>query len=238
MADIEKADGEMAYWIEQQAREGRLMNGWYQQFYTDYFGLTLDDYAGKRVLDIGCGPRGSLEWATTARQRVGLDPLADRYLELGAAEHDMEYCASGSEAIPFPDGHFDIVCSFNSLDHVDSLEGTIDEIKRVTAIGGLFLLLVDVHRHPTPQEPILVPWTVPDALAPHFAPQSIDHYEKPERNMYSSVKAGIPYDHSDTSDRYGILSGRFVRVRPAARSAPSWRQLVPEPIKKVARRLR
>ena len=32
--------------------------------YTVVFGLTRDDFAGKAVLDVGCGPRGSLEWAT------------------------------------------------------------------------------------------------------------------------------------------------------------------------------
>ena len=30
--------------------------------------------------DIGCGPRGSLEWATMAAERVGLDPPVNKYL--------------------------------------------------------------------------------------------------------------------------------------------------------------
>ena len=29
--------------------------------------------SGMRVLDVGCGPRGSLEWATMAARRVGID---------------------------------------------------------------------------------------------------------------------------------------------------------------------
>ena len=57
----------------------------YAYFYTTHFGLSETDYAGKAVLDIGCGPMGSLEWATMVRERVGLDPLADAYRRLHQA---------------------------------------------------------------------------------------------------------------------------------------------------------
>ena len=76
--------GELAHWSERKDSEGLLENYWFEHFYTTYFGLSLADYMGKRALDIGYGPRGSLEWATTALEQVGLDPLADGYLRLGA----------------------------------------------------------------------------------------------------------------------------------------------------------
>ena len=41
----------------------------YEFFFTTFFGLSADDYAGAAVLDIGCGPCGSLEWASGARGR-------------------------------------------------------------------------------------------------------------------------------------------------------------------------
>ena len=152
--------GELSYWLVRKDAEGRFENYWFEDFYTTHFGLTLADYTGKRVLDIGCGPRGSLEWATTAMERVGVDPLADEYRKLGAADQAMTYVAAGAESVPYPDGHFDIVCSFNSLDHVDDLAGAIGEMKRVLAVGGLALLLTDVHEEPTPQEPICFGWDV------------------------------------------------------------------------------
>ena len=105
------------------------------------------------MLDIGCGPRGSLELADTALERVGLDPLAKEYLKLGDASHMMTYVASRSESIPFADGYFDIVCSFNSFDHVADLKRTIiAEIVRVVKPGGLFLLLSEVNHAPTKTE--------------------------------------------------------------------------------------
>ena len=151
-ADRKRAE-EFRYWNERKAAEGTLHNGWYQYFYTEHFGLNLGDYAGIRVLDIGCGPRGSLDWARDAAERVGLDPLADDYRRLRPDGYLMEMVASGSEDIPYADGHFDIVCSFNSLDHVDDLDETVAEIKRVARPGGLFLLLTDVNHKATECSP-------------------------------------------------------------------------------------
>ena len=98
-----------------------LSNAHYAWCFTDCFGLPLELYDGKRVLDVGCGPRGSLEWAERAAERVGLDPLADEYQRLHSREHAMTYVAAPAESIPFPDGHFDVVSTMNSLDHVDDL---------------------------------------------------------------------------------------------------------------------
>ncbi len=207
-----KREGELSYWSVRKNEEGQLENWWYERFYTEHFGLTLADYAGKRVLDIGCGPRGSLEWAATALERVGVDPLAEEYLKIGAAEHGMTYAAAPAESVPYADGYFDIVCSFNSLDHVDDLDDAIREIKRVAAVGGLVLLLTDVHEEPTPQEPICFGWDVVSRFTPELAPQSIRCYEKQGGGMYQSIDQGVLFDHADREQRYGVLSARFVRV--------------------------
>src|SRR3954468_20042683 len=109
-----KGDHELAFWRARMDDEGgRLENRHYEHFFTTWFGLDRDFYVGRRVLDVGCGPRGSLEWATMAARRAGLDPLADAYRsELGASERAMEYLAAGAEAIPAPDDAFDVVTSF------------------------------------------------------------------------------------------------------------------------------
>jgi SAM-dependent methyltransferase len=148
-----KQEAELAYWTQRRRVEGELGHTHYQTFYTEEFGLTPDDYAGKRVLDIGCGPRGSLEWADMALERVGLDPLVDEYRRLGIDRHAMSYVAAGAEAIPFEDEHFDIVVAFNSLDHVDDVDSAIREMTRVTKRGGTGLLLVEVNHAPTLAEP-------------------------------------------------------------------------------------
>lgn len=208
-----KRSGELAYWSKRKSVEGTLLNGWFEEFYTSHFGLSHEDYRDKRILDIGCGPRGSLEWATIARERVGLDPLADEYLNIGAADHAMTYVAASAESIPFSDHSFDVVCSLNSLDHVDDLNATITELKRVTAVGGLLLVLTDVHDKPTPQEPTCFNWSVVELFAPEFAVQTLRCCEKLGGGAYKSAKQDIPFDHANTRSRYGVLSARLMRVK-------------------------
>jgi SAM-dependent methyltransferase len=152
----DKRREELEFWKERYREEGRLGHTHFEQFYTTAFHLSRQWYENKRVLDIGCGPRGSLEWADMASERVGLDPLADEYLNLGANLHKMSYVRAPSDDIPFPDDYFDVVTSFNSLDHVDNLEKTIAEIVRVTKEGGSFLLIVEVNHPPTPTEPLTI----------------------------------------------------------------------------------
>jgi SAM-dependent methyltransferase len=178
-----KRRDELKYWKWLYATEnGRLSNYHYEPLYTSVYGLERKDYNGKRVLDIGCGPRGSLEWADMAHQRVGLDPLVRHYLKLGAIKHKMEYVASGSEKMPFPDAHFDIVTCLNALDHVDDLGATIREIKRVTKRGGFFLLSVEIDHPPTSTEP----FSINDASLKKFGP---------EFEVVSEFRVGTPSDH-------------------------------------------
>jgi len=139
MRTLLKRVGEWLYWLNARVRSGKLSNDHYVHFYTDHFGLSPAYYDGKRILDIGCGPRGSLEWADHAAERVGLDPLAAQYQHLGAAAHRMRYVASGAESIPFPDGHFDLVTCVSVLEFIGSIDARrafIAEMLRVTQRGG------------------------------------------------------------------------------------------------------
>lgn len=192
--------------------KGGFVRHYYAYFYTSHFGLDEEFYKGKKILDIGCGPKGSLEWADVASERVGLDPLAESYRELGTDEHEMQYVAAGAEDIPFPDGYFDVVCSFNSLDHVDDLDDAVKEMIRVLAPGGLFLLLTDVNHKPTKCEPISFSWDVVGKFLPDLKLLDEKEYEKCKRGMYQSITSGVLYDHDNTSRRYGVLSAKFQKV--------------------------
>jgi SAM-dependent methyltransferase len=205
---------EMTHWTRRQQAEGTLRNDHYEPFYTTHFGLARQDYAGKRILDIGCGPRGSLEWADGALERVGLDPLANEYARQGfTAGHSMKYVDCFSESMPFPDAHFDIVCSFNSLDHVEDVGQTIAQIKRVTRPGGLFLLIVEVGHEPTATEPHDLPLDLAKRFEPEFAVEQLRHYERPRQNgMYDTIAADLRYDWANPMPRAAILIARFRRL--------------------------
>lgn len=188
----------------------------YQYFFTEFFGLSMRDYDGKAILDIGCGPRGSLEWADTARERVGVDPLAHKYRALNGQSQKMIYCCAPSEAIPYPDGYFDIVSSFNALDHVDDVDATIAEMKRVTAPGGHILLIVEIGHAPTPTEPHFLDENLAGRFAPEFLPTDVRLFGvNAEHNLYRSIREQEPY----VPGAEAILTARLEsRAHPPIRS--------------------
>ncbi|UZR99410.1 class I SAM-dependent methyltransferase [Chondrinema litorale] len=150
---------ELGYWQYIKFFEKKLSNHHYEYFFTEYFSLPKSFYNDKKVLDIGCGPRGSLEWANMTKERIGLDPLVDKYIKMGADKHQMKYEKAYVEKMPFSDNYFDVVSSFNSIDHVENLAKSCSEISRILKPGGIFLLIVDIHSYPTFTEPQMLEWS-------------------------------------------------------------------------------
>lgn len=203
-APAKKREEELTHWHARQAAEGTLANDHYAETFCGLVGLTPDFYQGKEILDIGCGPRGSLEWATGAKRRVGLDPLVEDYRDLGIEAHAMEYVAGRSESMPFADASFDIVTSLNSLDHVDDLQKTVAEIKRVLRPGGHVVVVVEVGHEPTWSEPQMLGWDLPERFAPELSVLWRADYER-GKGMYDAAWRGQLFDHADLTKRAGVL---------------------------------
>ena len=204
-----KGDAEMDYWSRRAAVEGTLGNAHYERVFTAQFHLQRSFYDAKRVLDVGCGPRGSLEWATTAVRRVGLDPLVERYRELGIHRHAMDYVAAPAERMPFADASFDIVASLNSLDHVDDVDAAVAEITRVAAPGATWLLTVEVGHEPTATEPHSLPWTFAESLAGWRLQWSARNGLREDHDIYASIDEDRPYGGAGP----GLLRARLKRAR-------------------------
>ncbi len=209
-ANLLKRGRELAFWWSRRLREGKLENAQYEFFFTTAFGLGREFFAGKRIIDVGCGPRGSLEWATDASERVGLDPLVGQYRMLGIHRHAMSYVDAPAEQMPFPDGSFDVISCLNALDHVEDVAQTVREISRVASSGATLLLLTDVNHKPTITEPQTFSWDVVD-LFDDWEPEEVKRYERDPVGVYESLRAAQPYDEADRTDRYGLLVARLRR---------------------------
>jgi SAM-dependent methyltransferase len=213
-----KSEAEIAYWRERAEAEGALdrrdgaagsmQNSHYEAAFTTGFGLQPVDFAGKRIIDVGCGPRGSLEWASEAAQRVGVDPLVPEYHELGIATHQMSYIHSGAEAIPVPDASFDIVSVLNALDHVDDVDTTIRELTRIAAPGATLLLLVETCHEPTPTEPHYIDWSVVERFGGWAPEWQKRNGIRDDHSLYDTIRDDIPYP----GDGPGILRARLRRL--------------------------
>jgi len=174
----------------------------------------MEEYSGRSILDIGCGPRGSLEWADCAKERVGLDPLADKYRKLGTTSHQMQYVCAPSENIPFDDEHFDFVTCFNALDHVDDISRTLSEVARVIKKKGTFLLITEINHPPTLTEPHSISEKLLDQLSSDYFVSSIRMCQiRHDHDVYGSLWDNVPYSVGPNAGS-GILAARMTR-KPA-----------------------
>ncbi len=187
---------------------GKFYNGHMQRVFTVVFDLDKSFFNGKRVLDIGCGPIGTLEWADNTAQRIGADPLAFEYIKLNRGLQAMSYVFAHAEDLPFTDDQFDVVSIFNALDHVEDVDASISEACRVVKPGGKILLIVEIDHRPTVTEP----HTFGEDIVEKFDGCKIDHVKivdiRNDHDMYASVFDGKPRTRVGAP---AILIGRLTK---------------------------
>jgi len=201
---------ELLYWKSIKLKEKEFSNDHYEYFYTDFFNIKKEFYNNKKIIDIGCGPRGSLEWANKAKKRIGIDTLANKYKKIQNKNCSMDYFNAFSEDIPFDNNYFDVVTSFNSLNHVDDVGKTLTEIYRILKPDGIFLLITDIFDTPTICEPSAFGWEISKSLCAKFNKQFEKHFEG--NKMYTSIRNGVEFDHKNNKKRNGILAGKYLKI--------------------------
>lgn len=89
----------------------------------------LEAVRGRRVLEVGCG-RG---WLAERMSRVATQVTASDIVLSDAVQSlpGVEVRAASAEALPWPDGSFDVVVSTHTLEHVQDLPRALAELRRV-----------------------------------------------------------------------------------------------------------
>lgn len=109
------------------------------------YALCAEFAAGRDVLDIACGEGyGSNILAKTAKSVIGVD------ISLDAVKHaneiyaknanNLEYRQGSAAALPFASAHFDLVVSFETIEHLMEQEQMLDEIVRVLKPDGKLII--------------------------------------------------------------------------------------------------
>jgi SAM-dependent methyltransferase len=113
--------------------------------------LTEEQKRSARVLEIGCGPVGIVSYLPWG-ERIAVDPLEDFYRSNPTLtkhrDGAVRYTKGTGEELPFPDRKFSLVILDNVLDHVQSAEGVLREVRRVLADDGLLYFAVNVRTLP------------------------------------------------------------------------------------------
>lgn len=107
------------------------------------YAIAMELVKNKKVLDIACGEGyGSRMLAKNAKAVVAVD--IDKVTISKAKEkykiNNIEFLIGSVEDIPANDNSFDVVVSFETLEHTSNHEKMITEIKRVLKQGGILII--------------------------------------------------------------------------------------------------
>jgi SAM-dependent methyltransferase len=115
---------------------------WYEHWHRYHFVAPL--VAGREVLDIACGEGyGSALIARHAARVTGADiaPAAIAHARACyAAQPNLDFREADCAALPFADASFDVVVSFETLEHIAAQEAFLDEVRRVLRPDGFVVL--------------------------------------------------------------------------------------------------
>ncbi len=98
---------------------------------------------GADVLDAGCGVGyGSAHLAEAAASVVGVDVSTEAiaYARAHYANPRTSFAVMDVTALEFPDESFDVVCSFETLEHVREPSQAVGEARRVLRAGGAYVV--------------------------------------------------------------------------------------------------
>jgi len=98
---------------------------------------------GKRVLDLASGSGyGSHLLAGQALEVIGLDASLDAVESAKKNYHlpNLKYLVGQAESLEYPDKHFDLIVSFETIEHLKDQEKYLGELKRVISEDGLVFI--------------------------------------------------------------------------------------------------
>ena len=105
--------------------------------------FALPHVDGKEVLDAACGAGyGSAVLGTRARRVVGVDVSdeAVAYARTRYGGDNVEFATANVNALPFEDDSFDVVVSFETVEHVRDPKMFLREVARVLRGEGTFVV--------------------------------------------------------------------------------------------------
>ncbi len=114
---------------------------WYEHFHR--YTMALNWVEDAVVLDAACGEGyGSHLLAQKAQSVVGVD-LSEEAIEHAKSNYhqdNLEFICSNVLSLPFDDNCFDVVVSFETLEHLVEHQQLIQEFKRVLKTDGVLLI--------------------------------------------------------------------------------------------------
>ena len=145
-----QADGEKTYAMWQFEKGEDTIKFFLEKYTTD------EMFAGKQVLDFGCGAGGkSLFYAKCGAEKVtGID-IVESYKEESAAlaetlglSDKFEFVLGSATESGFPDNSFDTIIMNDFMEHIADPEKVLEEARRIIKPGGKIFINFPPYFHP------------------------------------------------------------------------------------------
>ena len=117
-------------------------------FKTDFYKRIggLYEFKGRYVLDLGCGNgEDALEIAKYAKKVIGVDIIKNTSWKK-RKKTNLSFRISAAEKLPFKTNSFDGLFLKDVIHHVQDVEKTLKEIKRVTTKNA-FIIIIEGNRY-------------------------------------------------------------------------------------------
>jgi len=189
------------------------------------YAMAMELAVGKKVLDIASGEGyGSALLAGLADEVVGVD-IAPETILLASQRYkadNLRFLTGAADAIPWEDHYFDLVVSFETIEHHDRHEEMMRELRRVLKPGGLLLISSPDKRYYSDLPGYRNPFHVKELYQHEFESLLSSHFAETsflkQKSIYGSVVVPLK-DENPSNDFIPAYKGDYAAIRSAEMEA-------------------
>ncbi len=177
------------------------------------YAMALELVAGKRVLDIACGEGyGTALLSGKAKKITGVD-IDKRSIDAASQKYkspNVEFLTGSVEKIPGAGNQFDVVVSFETIEHISDHEVMLSEIKRVLNSDGLLIISTPNKKNYTDSAATKNPFHVKELYEQEFRSLIQQHFAH-VRFLYQQISFSSVISGKDVTG-FKSYTGNFTGV--------------------------
>jgi ubiquinone/menaquinone biosynthesis C-methylase UbiE len=213
-------------------RPSKVPSAWFAGDLMHY--LFVESYAiGKKVLDVGCGlGYGSYHLALKGADKITAIDISNKSLFIAKRTYthpNLEFLLMNATSMSFADKMFDLVVSFEVLEHLPSsmTDSYMNEITRVLNQDGKFIIS-------TPNRDVYSLGSKTSKTFDHINELSAQEFVQLMQRYFK--KCDFFYQMKYDKQELESKKDQYVRILNKPEQL-SWKSIVPKPIRKTIRRV-
>jgi len=188
------------------------------------YAFALSLVQNKIILDLACGEGyGSNLLSESAQKVVGvdIDEMTIRNAIQKYKKANLIFEKAAATELPFTDYEFDVVVSFETLEHIEQHDQMLKEIKRVLRPDGLLIISTPDKKNYTEARSYKNPFHVKELYAEEFQNLLKENFKNVRYFQQSFVHGSLIADKNESSS-FAVYSGDFEKLQSALPASQYW----------------